>query len=190
MLSAKRYWCFIVLAFFLGFSMQVKAQCHDSVSIRCVSVDAAGDVTLTWVVPPNVNSCGWLNYTVYVLGKGALTIIPASNQTSVTIPANSLPHNGNQDSLSFYIQTNDSNNTFYNSSTVSSIYLTVYDASLHIAELSWNAVSKPLPPGSSTWYKIKCTLDPADHEQSSHVNQPKAVLAKEASGSEKWSAIA
>src|SRR5580698_4080613 len=106
-LLAKRYWYFILFVFSFGFTTQVKAQCHDSVSLRCVSVDAAGDVTLTWVVPPNVNSCGWLNYAVYVLGKnGPLTIIPISNQTSVTIPAGSLPHTGNQDSLSFYIVTN------------------------------------------------------------------------------------
>lgn len=154
-LLAKRYWSLLAFAFLLGFSFQVKAQCHDSVSIRCVSVDAAGDVTLTWVVPPNVNSCGWLNYTVYVKGKNApLTVIPVSNQTSVTIPAGSLPHSANSDSLSFYIITNNSNNTSYTSNTVSSIYLTVYDASLHIAELSWNALSKPLPPGSSAWYRI------------------------------------
>jgi len=154
-LFAKKYWYFIAFAFLLGISAQSKAQCHDSVNIRCVSVDAAGDVTLTWVVPPNVNSCGWVNYTVYVLGmNGPLTVIPVSNQTSVTIPAGSLPHSGNADSLSFYIKTLNSTPPTYNSNTVSSIYLTVYDASLHIAELSWNAVSKPLPPSSSTWYKI------------------------------------
>src|SRR6185312_16128593 len=97
----------------------------------------------------------WVNYTVYVLGmNGPLTVIPVSNQTSVTIPAGSLPHSGNADSLSFYIKTLNSTPPTYNSNTVSSIYLTVYDASLHIAELSWNAVSKPLPPSSSTWYKI------------------------------------
>jgi len=155
----------LILIFLLGCFLQVQAQTSDSVNIRCVSVDSAGDVTLTWILPSgaSLSADGWQNFNVLAsltntVGSYSPVFItsPISiSQTSITIPADSLPGNARSQQIYFYISTKNSNTAAYSSNIVSTIFLTLINSNLGgIAELYWNAISSPLPQGSSQWYKI------------------------------------
>lgn len=156
--TKKYFKLFIFISLLAGFA-KINAQCNNAVSIRCVSVDAAGDVTLTWVLPPNLNSCGWDSLKVYASathGSGYVPILPAitnTPQTFITIPESSLPASPNFQPIYFYVKTVNIGNLDYNSDTVSSIYVTLTN-NIGTAQLYWNPLSAPLPQGSSTWYRI------------------------------------
>lgn len=149
----------LILAFLLGSFIQVKAQCNDAVSLRCVAVDSTGNITLTWTIPSNISSCGGQSFTVYVStsrNSGYTAILPpvAIAQPYTTIPKASLPASPNTARIYFYIQTNNLNNPSYNSDTASSIYLSLTNSGGGVAQLYWNAVSNPPPGGSDKWYQI------------------------------------
>lgn len=165
----KKYTVLLVIAFLWASSMPVKAQVSDSVNIRCVSVDATGGVTLTWVLPPaaNLSADGWTDYTIYASSTNivgsysniAVTPPISITQTSVTIPSATLLSilhaNATTQQIYFYISTdNTTPNPTYFSNVVSTIYLTINNPGNDIADLYWNPVSNPLPQGSSTWYQI------------------------------------
>ena len=152
----KRYLSLFIGIFLLGSSAQVKAQCNDAVTIRCVSVDAAGDVTITWTLP--ITNCGWQKYVVYASstynsGYVLVATILIPGTTSVTIPFNTLPASPNSRPIFFCVITENSSNPDCSSDTVSSMYLTVTNTP-GVAALFWNPVSTPLPQGSSAWYEI------------------------------------
>lgn len=161
----KKYLGLLLLILLLGGFAKVKGQAHDSVYIRCVSVDAAGDVTLTWSIPSAASQTadGWQSYQVFPSKTGLPGSFPINpiatvtnpSTTFVTIPAsNLLPLNANAAPIYFCIVT-DNSITNYNSDTVSSMYLTVTSAALGgIANLNWNPISTPPPQGSSTWYQV------------------------------------
>jgi len=156
----KKYLSILLLIPLLGGFTQVKAQCDNAVSIRCVSVDAVGDITLTWVNPSNLISCGWQNFYVEVSttgGAGTYSQLGAPilnpGQTSQLILASSLPASPLTQRLYFYIITNNSSHISYNSDTVSNIFLYSIN-NTSTAQLIWNPISSPLPPASSSWYMI------------------------------------
>jgi hypothetical protein len=159
---AKKYIGLFVIAFLLGGVTQTKAQTPDSVIVRCVAVDAAGDVTLTWTLPSNTSltSDGWVNYQIYVVGNiTPIAIITNPAQTSYTIPYTSLsPSSANSSSISFYIETNNSHVLGDNSNIVSTIFLSVF-SNAGVGYLTWNPISTPLPQGSSQWYQIYREVD-------------------------------
>jgi len=161
------FWTKGYLNIFLGVSLmgsflQLKAQ-SDAVSIRCVAVDSAGDVTLTWVLPPAANmvSDGCNSFTLQgsstnVVGSyvPVVTVHNITNTDTTIYHTNpSLPSSPNIGTVYFYSTSNNSNPPSYNSNIVSTIYLTVANTG-GIALLNWNAISNPLPQGSSTWYQI------------------------------------
>lgn len=150
--SSEKNRVFLIWVFLIGCFVKVNAQ-NDAVSIRCVAVDSAGDVTLTWALPSNLNS--WQSYQIFEVNNvNSLAGLTNPNQTSYTIPAASLlPASANKGIVSFYIATFNSSNVDYNSNIVSSIYLQLTNNN-GLAFLQWNPISTPLPQGSSKWYKI------------------------------------
>ncbi len=160
----KKYLSLFLFVFLLGGFEQINAQTADSVNIRCVSVDAAGDVTLTWVLPSgaSLTSDGFLNYTVLGSPTGlpgtytTMGLPPIFNpaQTSISISAASLPASPNSQQVYFCITTINSSSPPYNSDTVSSMYLYVTNPGNGTAILNWNAIHNLLPQGSNKWYQI------------------------------------
>jgi len=142
--------------------MQVKAQ-SDAVNIRCVAVDSAGDVTLTWVLPPastlTTDACD--NFTILgsstnIVGSyNPVATVGYITNTDTTINnANpNLPSSPKNGKVYFYISSNNSSSIAYNSNIVSTIYLTVQNIG-GAALLKWNPISTPLPQGSSKWYQV------------------------------------
>jgi CHU_C Type IX secretion signal domain len=155
----------LILIFLIGGFLQVKAQTSDSVNIRCVSVDSAGDVTLTWVLPSGASLAtdGWQSFNVLAsltntVGSYSSVLITPSiaiSQTSVTIPAAYLPWPATTQQVYFYISTANSNTGAYNSNIASSIFLSLLNTQGGgVAQLYWNSLSSPLPQGSSQSYQI------------------------------------
>ena len=64
-IGMKKYTGLFIVAFLLGGLKHVDAQ-NDAVSIRCVAVDSAGDVSLTWVMPSpaSLSADGASGYTI------------------------------------------------------------------------------------------------------------------------------
>jgi len=152
------------LIFLLGGFAQINAQVTGTPpNIRCVSVDAAGDVTLTWVLPSTMSS-SWLSFQVYMVGNNTpVATVTNPTQTSVTIPAASLlPNSANSGSISFYIYTSTSGSPVTNSDTLSSMYLSVNNTGGGTAVLNWTAISTNLPQGSDKWYQIYREYDSND----------------------------
>jgi len=159
-IGTKKYIGLFMLAFLLGGLKHVGAQ-NDAVSIRCVAVDSAGDVTLTWVAPSPaaLSADGATGYTIDTSSvsnspNSSIAIGINTAFTSYLIPYTSLPKSPNSEPIYFNITTNNTNvNTNYTSSTVSTIFLTITN-NIGTAQLTWNPISTPLPQGSSKWYQI------------------------------------
>ncbi len=150
----KKYVGFLVLLFLLGGVGVVKSQSVvKSPEIECVAVDSAGNVTLTWAIPTNLDT-SWRSYNIYAVGfHTPIVAITTSAQTFVTIAEAALPANPNNSSVSFYITDSTSRGNTLAIDTASSINLTV-NSSGGIAELYWNPIHSPLLSGSSKWYRI------------------------------------
>jgi len=161
MVFNKKYRGLLILIFLLGGLKSINAQSTiGPVSIRCVSIDSAGDITLTWVLPANMNGA-FQSFTIDTSTNNttyapiATITITNPTQTSITIPAATFPLSPNTTPVYFTMYTNTSNGSVI-SGTVSTIYLYVINqsATTGIAELEWNAIQSPLPQGSDKWYYI------------------------------------
>jgi gliding motility-associated-like protein len=157
-LKSKNY-IFSILIGLVGFllpSLVSAAVTISSPRVTCIAVDSAGDVTITWDIPKDTNN----TFSSYILmssatragGYGNAATILSIKQNTVTI----LGANANLHPLYFYMFTNTSGGpSSPTSDTLESIFLTVTSFNLGgVACLSWNAISTPLPPTSTGWYKI------------------------------------
>jgi gliding motility-associated-like protein len=124
---------------------------QDPVALHCTEVDAAGNVTATWQPPSS--STGFEKYIIYFSPNGGTY----SKIDSIENPAvNSYTHIGadaGQASRHYFIEARYESGFAY-SDTLQTIYLQLNNLNFNLAQLFWNAVSDPLPDGSSTTYEI------------------------------------
>ena len=127
-----------------------------SPSLRCVAVQTNGDVTLTWVIPPDPDN--WFTkYLIYHSTGGPFTVLDSVttyNQATYT----HIGANGNNQVNSYYLVSysgcpNSAQPSPTPSATLNSMLLTA-TPSLGFATLTWNALSTPLPSTSAGFYKI------------------------------------
>ncbi len=164
----KKYFRLLLVIFLFAGYGKVEAQISDSVNIRCVSVDALGDVTLTWILPSNTSliADGYNNYTVLasptnIVGTyNPVATVTNPAQNSVFIPVGSLPKSPNAGKVYFYVSTNNSSTNAYNSKIDSSMFLSLVNTG-GIAELSWNGIANPLYSSSSRWFRIYQSYGPS-----------------------------
>jgi hypothetical protein len=149
----RKYMGLIILLFLLGVASKMNAQgSTSSPQIRCVAVDSAGNVTLTWVLPTNLNG-NFISYNIYEKGDPtAVAIVTTQTQTSVTIDSATLTSSPDSREVYFYMNVITTGGTSVPFDTISSIHLIVTPIP-GIAELNWNAIT-PAPQGSSVWYRI------------------------------------
>ncbi len=127
--------------------------------IKCTEVGSNGDITLTWVPPPDPHNT-FNSYHVYYSNSptgpfNRIDSIFTYSQTSKTYTG----LGGNSGPRYFYMTTRSGCYGKYfsttTSDTVSTIYLTVNPlANGSVAELLWNPVHNPLAGSSSQWYHI------------------------------------
>jgi len=135
----------------------------DHPELRCASVNANGQVQLTWVNP---SPASWVDFNQYNVwrnnGAGFLLIDSIKNNATATyLDATA---NGNVGSISYYIQTKSGCTGQTDPSaiggsavgnTLSTIYLVVSGGNTVTATLNWNPVSTPLLPTSTASYVIE-----------------------------------
>ncbi len=129
------------------------AQTINSPQLRCLSVDSAGNVTLSWELPGNLNA-SFVSYEIFTSTSrsGPYTqcaTIASSAQNSYTV----LGAGANAAPIFYYIVTN-SGGLSTALDTLETIHLSIFNPGTGIAFLSWNAMHTPLPPTSTGLYKI------------------------------------
>ena len=129
---------------------------------RCASVDANGDVTLTWILPvDSVCLSDFDGFFIYssTSPSGPFTLIDSVlniSQTSYTHTG----ANANTQSIYYYIKvrskTTFSNSIFYSepSDTIQTILLNATNSGTGTASLSWNPIHNPNLSTSLGWYHI------------------------------------
>lgn len=125
-----------------------------SPQVTCVSVLANGDVSISWLTPPDPSN-EFQSYSVYTSANlnGNYTLVG----TVLNYTTSSFTHTGaNANNLPrfYYITTKSNNNTeSLPIDTVRTIFLVINPAN-GIASLQWNPISIPLPASSSNTYSI------------------------------------
>ncbi len=123
-------------------------------SLRCTSVNAAGNVTLTWVIPPDPSGL----FTSYVIYSSQSQTGPYTSTVVNTYTQNTYTHvgaNGNTQFRYYYIQTTSSGGSSVSSSsdTLQSIFLS-RGASTSLVAYTWNKTHTPLLPSASTTFTL------------------------------------
>jgi hypothetical protein len=169
-----------ILAILLSFS--ARADILDPPSLRCASVDVAGNVTLTWVVPPDPNNI-FSEYRIYCsFTTEAGPYIVVGNPLVYGLPTFTHPLAGANTGPRYYFMTTVSidpqPNESISSDTLSTIFLTVAQSTpLGSAVLDWNLLHDPpltttddnqlvqleFPQG--TWSQVDQVDALADHYQ-------------------------
>jgi gliding motility-associated-like protein len=128
------------------------ARAINAPQLHCIAVDAAGDVTLTWTLPANLNG-SFVDYRIDTSqtqgsGYGVAATITTSTQTTITING----VHANHHVVYFYMIT-DTTASSTPSDTLASIHLQV-NHGFGTAQLLYNALHTPNLSSSSGWYKI------------------------------------
>ncbi len=132
-----------------------------SPSLRCLNVQANGDVILTWFLPDTISADGKFNsYFIYSSNNpgGPYTKLD-SIFTYTTSSYTNVGANANGASKYYYVQTRYQMGTLNFSppiDTLHSIFLTVTNPGNGTAVLNWNALANPLPVTSLKWYHVYC----------------------------------
>lgn len=143
----------LTLFFLLLFCFTIKSQVNSPV-VSCVSVQANGDVLITWQAP-NDPASQFVNYTIYTSGSlnGNYILAGTVNVYNTTF-FNHTGANATNLPRFYYITTTSAGNIeSIPIDTVRTIYL-VLNAANGIASLQWNPISTPLPSSSSLLYAI------------------------------------
>ncbi|MBL7963968.1 MAG: gliding motility-associated C-terminal domain-containing protein [Flavobacteriales bacterium] len=140
----------LVLVLLLG-SMAARAVVLDPPSLRCASVDPAGDVTLTWVIPPDPNG-DFDHYDIFHANAvgGPFTLIGAVAPYAQTtwLHAGAGAGSGPQYYYMVTVSSGAPPNSSLPSDTLSTLYLQVNQSTpIGNAVLSWTA--QHLPPLST-----------------------------------------
>lgn len=123
-------------------------------SLRCAAVNVAGNVTLTWVIPPDPGG-QFTSYEIYTAptAGGPFSTVGIVN----TYAQNTFLHTTNDGTVQsqYYFMKTTSNggaNTSVSSDTIRSIFLNITNAASGRPSLTWNKIHTPvLPTGSPTF---------------------------------------
>ena len=141
---------FISVIFFIVVSFMSFGQVA-SPEVKCLAVDAAGDVTVTWV--PTTDPTGvFVEYRVYADNGGGFVQVGTESVLGVS-SFNHLGANANANSIK-YVVTSFSTAESVTQDTLSTIFLLVNNPGDGTALLIWNAMSTPALITSSNWYMI------------------------------------
>jgi hypothetical protein len=168
-----------LLSLILALHLPASGQVLDPPSLRCVSVGPAGDVLLTWVVPPDPTAI-FLAYEIYhAVNAGGpyalLTSIPVYGQDTF-FHAGAGGDTGPQYYYMVTLSTSPPPNASLPGSVLASMFLTVNQSTpLGSAVIDWTTFSVPLPPTSATsagvamehpqgtWSSIATVADPVTY---------------------------
>ena len=141
---------FISVIFFIVVSFMSFGQVA-SPEVKCLAIDAAGDVTVTWV-PASDPTGVFLEYRVYADNGGGFVQVGTESILGVS-SFNHLGANANANSIK-YVVTSFSTAESVAQDTLSTIFLSVNNPGDGTALLIWNAMSTPALITSSNWYMI------------------------------------
>lgn len=141
---------FISVILFLAVSFVSIGQVN-SPEVKCLAVDAAGDVTISWVPATDPTSV-FVEYRIYADNGGGFVQVGAEPVLGVS----SFLHvgaNANANSVQ-YVVTSFSTSESVQQDTLSSIFLTVNNPGDGTSLLIWNAMSSPSIATASNWYMV------------------------------------
>ena len=141
---------FISVIFFLVVSLVSFGQVA-SPEVKCLAVDAAGDVTITWIPASDPTSI-FIEYRVYADNGGGFVQVG----TEPVLGVSSFIHlgaNANANSVQ-YLVTSFSTTESVTLDTLSTIFLSVNNPGDGTSLLIWNAMSTPALVTASNWYMV------------------------------------
>ena len=141
---------FISVIFFLGLSLMSFGQVA-SPELKCLAVDAAGDVTVTWIPPADPTGV-FVEYRVYADNGGGFVQVGTESVLGVN-SFNHLGANANANSIK-YVVTSFSTLESVSQDTLSTIFLSINNPGDGTALLIWNALSTPALSTANNWYMI------------------------------------
>ena len=153
----------LYILLFTGYfiSVDVNAQVGPP-SLRCASVNAAGNVTLTWVIPPDpagVFSSYEIRTSPTLMGTYTLAgTVNTYNQSTFLHTTTS----ATIQSQYYYVKTysNAGANVSISSDTIRSVFLNIGSAANGRPPLSWNKIHNPLFPSSSPTFTLSREYPP------------------------------
>ena len=128
-----------------------------SPDVKCLFVQANGDVILTWVIPPDPNS-QFVSYEVFsnsILGPGFTPI--ASVTPYLTTTYTHVGAGANNQPIYYYVVTKYNNSGIAVSTpldTFSTIYLSVTNPGSPYGTLNYNPIHNPVPGTNTALYDI------------------------------------
>ncbi|MCU0360314.1 MAG: gliding motility-associated C-terminal domain-containing protein [Bacteroidia bacterium] len=143
------------LAIYLLLCFQLKSQVN-APDLRCLEVQANGNVKLSWISPNDPNS-QFFSYQIYASNNAAGGFTLAATVGALT--TNTFVHNGNASgtSLYFFMRTRYGSagaDSSANSDTLRSIFLNLIPAAVDL-KLVYNNIKQPKLPSSSSTYTIQ-----------------------------------
>lgn len=150
--ALKRFWVIIAIFFMLKVGAQVGAP-----SLRCISCNATGDLTLTWVIPSDPGN-QFFKYDIYgcTSATGTFTYVGSVATYSVNTYTEA-GAGGNLQSKYYYVRTcwgAAGTNTSTPSDTLRSIYLNLSNSGNGIAAMAFNQMHTPAIPSSSGLFNV------------------------------------
>jgi gliding motility-associated-like protein len=140
---------------FLAFTFSVFGQLAPP-SLRCLSVNNSGDVTLNWAIPPDPSS-SFVSYEIYManLQAGPYNLVGTVN----TYTQNTYSHpaaGADIQSRFFFLKTISTGSiSSVNSDTLRTIFLNLNNPGNGRALMNWNATKNPLLPTASSTYTLQ-----------------------------------
>lgn len=126
-------------------------------SLRCISCNPFGDLTLTWVIPPDPSG-QFISYEIYKSNTLTGTYTPIASISTYTVKTyTDVGANGNAQSRYYFMKTiygSTSTNTSVASDTLRSIYLNLSDPNDGTALLIYNNIHNPRLSTSSGTFSI------------------------------------
>ncbi len=143
------------LSVILGFLISGNVLCQvGPPSLRCASVNATGDITITWVIPPDPSGL----FTSYKIFSSQVPTGPYTSTLVNTYTQNTFTEVGAGGNIQFkyyYIQTISSGGSSVSlpSDTLQSIFLN-RGSSTALVAFTWNKTHTPLLPSASTSFTL------------------------------------
>lgn len=120
--------------------------------LRCVSVDATGDVTLSWLQP--ADATGFNQYLIYASPDGtSFNQIGQLNSLTTTTFLHSGANAVNQPLIYYYVAACSANECAF-SDTLSTLEFYLSNQGSGLAVLNWSPIHTPSLPSSATSYDI------------------------------------
>jgi hypothetical protein len=137
------------------FTLSVAAVAQEPAVFSCIQVNADGGTTLWFQSPPSAADVEQYLIFYSTTGSSYNEIAAIPGGASGNISYTHLNAQANTGTRYYYIETVYSNNSF-TSGILQTIYLQLdnHDPDFNQADLFWNTISNPLPPGSLTSYNV------------------------------------